>query len=996
MRNQDALFPIVKDDITFDTLLTQAKTVIEQQSGQCWSNTDEHDPGITLLEACCYGASDLAYRHSLPLTDLLTPRKEEQTSREGIFPKEFGPQQILTCGPITAEDYRRALLDLHSSDTANEKKESYFFFSDVQLIREPESERYKYWYNKEKREYSFTESPNSEQLTLRGNYWLYLIPSRKTEANNTLAQESLEAFLKNNRNLGESVSKIIWLQPTDLLLQIDIQIEDDDKDIAAIFAEIYMTAEQMVLEKALRYTTQAMIAQGYSNETIFTGPYLHHGWIPELPQVRDYTHSTILNLSPLVNQLLAIKGIQSITQLTLKLNKEEKTISPLPGDNWSWEIAQGYYPRLWGNEPLTLITSPTSPLTITAKSGVKITASKQDVEKKIIVEPLIETQPKLLNWGKHRKVLDYYPVSNKLPAFYGLQTYAKTQHQVQLHQFMLPFEQMLANGCAELALLPKLLAFKQRGNIIHGVQWPFKINTIGYDVHQNVMTDLVKKLNNDAQINNDSSINEQNYTKELAILDYLLRYFGAQRAARSLTLNPQDFLSTQRGYLAQQPELTYQRNNIRIDKVSALQKRIAARLGLGGECFKEEPDLANLPFYLIEHRQLLPSKPNAKFDTEQQPDSLQVEGDQLKITQQGIAGRLLQGQVINLIIIEDDREFILRSQMITEVTGNIFSLSTRNSHDLEYNLNRVQQAFSQGNLLWRNSPVWLEDMDYQLVYASEAYQSGTDNERWITSSTQSPFPAMIKIGDEITLKYVITPSGPSKKTLLNTDSSSDYELKAHVVKFDHIKGLILIKRNSNSQDDFPPEAKAWRYRWHFSNQQYAQIDRFSFVVSVVVNRQLIENNKIDPYKLEPWIKAEILAEFPIHLAMIIHWLSPEHFKDFASTYKRWQNNGAPLGDEAYKILETLTLGRLLSAANGIGSMRIATEQQRIEVIGESGAEWNTEVIASNQLSYVPYSERDINLNTILNKGSDKNILTENSHPQSKNDKIKNRFLLDKG
>ncbi|WP_340621944.1 hypothetical protein [Xenorhabdus siamensis] len=34
MNNQDALFPIVKDDIAFETLLAQAKTVIEQQSGQ--------------------------------------------------------------------------------------------------------------------------------------------------------------------------------------------------------------------------------------------------------------------------------------------------------------------------------------------------------------------------------------------------------------------------------------------------------------------------------------------------------------------------------------------------------------------------------------------------------------------------------------------------------------------------------------------------------------------------------------------------------------------------------------------------------------------------------------------------------------------------------------------------------------------------------------------------------------------------------------------------
>ncbi|PQQ35838.1 hypothetical protein C6H65_23600, partial [Photorhabdus luminescens] len=803
MDNQDALFPTVKDDIAFETLLTQAKTVVEQQSGQLWSNTAENDPGITLLEAGCYGASDLAYRHSLPLRDLLTPEKQEQTSNDGIFPQEFGPQQMLTCGPITAEDYRRALLDLHSSNNINDKSEGYFFFNDVQLVREPESERYQYWYNKQKREYSFIQTPDSQQLTLRGNYWLYLLPSRETEADKVLAQQSLAAFLKNNRNLGESVSKIIWLQPTDFLLQLDIELDDDVRDIADIFAKVYMTTAQMILATPLRYTTQAMKELGYSNEEIFAGPYLHHGWIPELPAAKDYTKPTELKLSHLANRLLAIPGVQSITQLVL--GKHDENISPLADDNWSWTIAQRYYPRLWGNDPLGLISSPASPLTITAKGGVKVAVSKQDIASKVITEPLIETQPELLNWGKHRKVLDYYPVSNKLPACYGLQTYAETQQQVHLHQFMLPFEQMLANGCAELAILPKLLAFKQRGNAVYGTQWPFKANTIGQKVHQEIMPNLIKQLNNDSQINNDDGIHRQNYAKELSILNYLLEYFGTHRAARPLTLDSLDFLSTQRGYLAQQPELTYQRNNIRVDKVSALQKRIAARIGLGEECFKDNPNLANLPFYLIEHRQLLPVKPDKKFDSEQKPDNLEIKSDpnvknhQLIITQKGTADQLFHGQVINLIIIEGDRKFILRGQMITDITGDAFSLNTRNSTDLERNLNRVEQAFKQGNLRWCNSPVWMEDMDYQLVYASDTYQTGTEDKRWITSSTQSPFPAMLEVNDEITLKYVITPDGPPTTILANSDSPTDYELKAQVVEFDRIKGRILIKKIPGQQ-----------------------------------------------------------------------------------------------------------------------------------------------------------------------------------------------------
>ncbi|PHM45266.1 hypothetical protein Xmau_00916 [Xenorhabdus mauleonii] len=961
MRNQDALFPLVKNDINFDTLLTQAKAFIAQQSGQKWTQLSENDPGITLLEACCYGISDLAYRHSLPLNDLLTPKSETQTAGDTIFPQEFGPQKMLSCGPITAEDYRRALLDLHSNDSVNkpieESSAGYFLFNDVQLIREPDTERYTYWYDKKKREYCFNSTSDSEMLALRGNYWLYLVPSRETETDRTLAQEILNTFLKNNRNLGEFVSKVIWLKPADLPLQMSLELDDEVSDIADIFAQIYMTTEYAVQAKPVRYTTESLREQGYNHEEIFSGPYLRHGWIPKLPQTKNYAGSTTLNLSHLVNQLLAIKGVKNITRLVITPNEKNTLISPLPNDKWSWNIDQGHYPRLWGNNPITLIASSKSPLKITVKGGVAVRVTQQQIEEKIVSLPLINTQPVVLHRGRHRKVRDYYPVSNKLPACYGLQRYASSKPQEQLHQFMLPFEQMLANGCAELDLLPELLAFKQRGNHVYGTQWPFKTDTVNQHAHQKIMPDLINKLAHDTQIENTQGINEKNYAKELAILNYLLSYFGAQRAIRPLITDPQDFLSTQRGYLAQQPELTYQRNNIRIDKVSALQKRIAARIGLGGECFSENPDLAKLPFYLIEHRQLLPIKPDKAFDTKQKPEALEQRGELLIFTQQGIADRLLQGQVINLIFPDGGSTHILRGQMITDVSGDTFSLTIKNSADLERNLSRIEAAFKDGNLNWLNSPIWLEDMDYQLVYASEKEQCLADDERWITSSAQSPFPAMVEEDDEITLQYKITPSGPGKYFVpANPVNNGDgFQLKARVVKFDRIQGKILIKRDKASTHAFPVEAEAWRYHWYFSNAKYALADRFSFVVSVVINRQLIEKEGVDLHKLESWVKTEILAEFPAHISMVIHWLSPDQFKNFARTYQRWQNNGAPLGDEAYRILETLNLGRLPSAAIGIGNMRIATTAQRIEVIGDSGTQWNEEKITNNQLNYVPYT-----------------------------------------
>ncbi|PHM49296.1 hypothetical protein [Xenorhabdus miraniensis] len=959
MNNQDALFHSVKDDIHFDTLLEQAHQVVEQQAGKLWSDTAEHDPGITFLEGLSYGVSDLAYRHTLPLTDLLTPAPNQQKQQDGIFPAEFGPHNTLTCGPITTDDYRKALLDLHSSDWAEEASESEqdkgdFLFRNVQLVREPETQRYAYWYDATKREYSFVERKEAKKFTLRGNYWLYLEPTRRTQENLTTADQQLKDFLTQNRNIGESVSQIIWSEPVDFPLLLDIELDDDVQDIAGIFAAVYSTAEQYLMPEAQRYHTETLQDAGMRNDEIFEGPQLKHGWIPELQTARDYTKPIILNLSRLVNKLLEIKGIQNVNRLRLDDSFDKTLIEPIKEDSWSWSIKEGYYPRLWGKDPLHQLAQHDGPLRVIAKGGISVTVSEQQIRDSLPNSPLIQNKPVVLAYGQHRNVGRYYPVSNTLPACYELQQPLSESEHAQrlrsLHQFMLPFEQLLACGCQQIAMLPKLLAFKREGYEVWGDQWPFKPDSVNDDAHQNYASAL-KELLKEIALDSDH---------ELDIVNYLLGYFGTQRAPRTFTTPIDDFRAVQQGYLAQQPTLTYHRANIRIDQVSSLQKRIAARMGLGNELFKPEPDLSQLPFYLVEHRALLPIKPNSQFDKEQQPDSVTEEKDAqtgqhyVVIKQAGIDGKLTQGQVINLVLYEGEQgktRFTVRGQMIVKAEGDQFWLDVGNSSQLEYNLERVMAAAKAKKLRWQNSVVWMEDMNYRLAYDSDQSQNDSplpDNQRRLTRTAQTPFPSLIAVGNEITLTKNLGLVGVTQEY---ADESE--KLYAKVVSFDRIKGTLIIERQGNSTLTFPAPEEAWRYSWHFSGEEYEKTDRFSFVISVVVNSDLIKVPGVDPYKLEEWVKETILTEFPAHISMIIHWMDREPFLNFGNTYQRWQNNGTPLGDAAYSILENLTLGKLPSSLKGIGTMRIATPNQREEVVGKNNDQWNTNKIIQNELFYVP-------------------------------------------
>lgn len=958
MSKENALFPAVKDAIVFEALWQQAHEKVTALSGEVWTDTGDHDPGVTLLQSATWNCSDLSYRASLPLNDLLTHQ-----DRNTLFPEEFGPEQVLTCNTVTAEDYRRALLDLHSSDIkALDTPGQDFLLSDVSLTQEPEAHRFHWWYNAEKREYSFTEPTvtqpeDKKTLSLRGNLWLTLVPTRYTQSlsaeNRAVVEQYLTAFLAAHRNLGEAVSRIIWLQPATFSPRMTIELADNIGDINQVAAQIYQVTDAFLRPAVARYTTEQRRALGDADDAIFEGPRLKHGWQQTAPS-QITSGGYVLNLGPLVNLLLAVPGVASLS--TLSVDKGDGHITAVTGDNWRWQVADGYYPLLWGAAPLSLLAGDDSPLTLVSKGGIRNTLDREAMARYLTQADLIVTTPTVLPAGRFRDQTGYIPVGQRLPECYALQQPdAVIDDQMRaVHQFLLPVDQLLADGSAELAQLPTLLAFKDRGDAIRGTRWPYTNAMVQQAIHQPYAETLEAMAQEDAAIfTQDKQPVGANFARELDFLQSLLGYFGTQRAALPLTLDLPDFLATQRAYLAQQPALGYDRINIRIDQVSALQKRIAARIGLGSTCFADNPNLSQLPFYLIEHRQLLPQTPDSTFDNEQTPSGFAVAEPAITLTQAGSASKVVQGQLIDLIAIEEGSRLHVSRLLVIATDGDSFTVSTENSQQLHNTLSRLQAAWASHNLRWQNSNVWLQDMDYRLNYAEAKLQPANQQQRLLTSNAQSPYPAMVSVGDVIVLRPAgLQFSQPGAKADRASTVDADWQLEATVEAVDPIAGTLLIEKAANSTEDFPSEETSYRYQWAFSDSNYATTDRFSFVVSAVLNRRLIESPNIVPDQLVAWVQETIMAEFPAHVSLINHWLDDATFNNFGATYARWQNSGMPLGDDAFALMQMLTLGHLPVTQLDIGLMRIATEAQRTEVVGD-GSQWNEDVILREELFYVP-------------------------------------------
>lgn len=903
----------VQPSIHYDQLWQQALSDLDCYAKGTWSDTADHDPGVTLLQGFSYAVSDLGYRHTLPLTDLLTP---VQQSGEGLFPTSFGPDRTLTGSPVTVDDYRRAILDLRSS---NDDSGS-FYFRDVQvlLVDEQYDYNYGYWYDADNREFIFrrgTSTCASPQLfILKGMYKLLVELNRGVSQAD--AEPVLQAFLANNRNVCEWFGPVTWVQPQDVSVQLLIELEDDFVDTPQLLADIYTTLESFLSPQAKRFSAAQLSTQGLSNEQIYQGPRLQHGWITELPAPQDYSTGFTLNINPLVNQLLAMDGVKYL-----------KTLGFMNA-GWTFSLPAGVSVRLWGADPLQVLADGVQVQLM--KRGQQLKATKAAIEQALPSTAVINESPVVFPYGRYRNPGRYYPVSDTIPPCYGLQQTPAEAAAQQLYQFLLPFEQLLANGCDQLASLPRLLAFDRsatEGAQVIGGQWPFVPGALANAVHAGYSDALKQWIQQQCQ----------DYNQELSIIEYLLGYFGDNRSDRTLLdVSDDDFLTIQQGYLKQHSELGYARNQFSKAEISALQRRIAARLGVAKQLFVDTPDtdVTELPFYLMENISLMPQEPDPRYDNLQPVDAIAVETTDttswLILTLDAQVTGLQPGLLIDLTILSDNNDPYVITGMVTNVVANTVYLDLNDNVQLQSSLPQLTEAQNQKTLRWSNSALWLRDMTYNLTYVSG--QATDTTLPWIKAE---PLPRNLQENETIAI-YLESTTG-------NHDSVMTH---AKVIKVNAIASEFQIQWQSGPA--LPTPDDQLQYLWHVEAPQAT--DRFSFNVSVVFNRNLLANTN-DPYMIDAWVKKVIQDELPCHVTASVLWLSEDAFNDFSWAYTRWQTmKHGQLGLLSYYLMKSLALGLPPEGAQGINAMRIATQQQQTSA---TQPDWNFDYIKTHMLLYTP-------------------------------------------
>ena len=94
----------------YELLRQEGINYIQMVAGKVWTDFNAHDPGVTILEVLCYAITDLGYRASYDIKDLIAP--DPDSSEDPAVRDFFTAAEILPSAPVTANDYRKLMIDV--------------------------------------------------------------------------------------------------------------------------------------------------------------------------------------------------------------------------------------------------------------------------------------------------------------------------------------------------------------------------------------------------------------------------------------------------------------------------------------------------------------------------------------------------------------------------------------------------------------------------------------------------------------------------------------------------------------------------------------------------------------------------------------------------------------------------------------------------------------------------------------------------------------------
>jgi|GEM_PF-7046179 len=471
----------------WSALRTAGLAYVEQYAHDTWTDYNEHDPGITLLELLCYAITDLSARTALPVADVLRSALPSDAALVAAFTTA---NTALTTHPITVMDYRRLLLDVAGVRNAwlLPVNGSNLVSSGLPTGIQPPIDKKPYeWVRNESTSLgSQNLAQGAYRVSQQGLYiitveidqdWVeaelkqLMISAGTPNATPTLQQRNtIHADIRarvferyrSYRNLGEDCLSVADASAGTFNVSMETSIDiSPEADPVEVEAAVLLAVEQYLAPAVPRYSLEELLAmtdadgQPIPVEELLEGPLPTRGFTrPSDVQASDY-RSTVY-VSDVMSVVLAVPGVIAVRSLSL--NGEPWQLSNVINPDTEDEYISDSIFKL-------IHSTPTAERPAVFQNRTQVIPDAALVKERYtqLRAERVHTQQKTVSLlapppGTPHDLTTYRPLALDLPATYGVapaglpaNASVERRHLArQLQAYLLIFDQLLTNFLQQL------------------------------------------------------------------------------------------------------------------------------------------------------------------------------------------------------------------------------------------------------------------------------------------------------------------------------------------------------------------------------------------------------------------------------------------------------------------------------------------------------------------------------------------------------------------
>ncbi|QGY47048.1 hypothetical protein GM418_26310 [Maribellus comscasis] len=435
------------DDLDYEFLRKKGQEYIEQLSGNIWTDYNEHDPGITILEMLSYAITDLGLRLDMPIENILAPENE---TAQKIGEQFFPASDILPTKPVNELDYRKLFIDLDGV------KNCWLETFDKTVYVDCKNDKLSY--NSE--DFTSTHPDFKKEFKLKGLYSIVVDYAEEitTKVKEKEVNKQIEKLYHANRNLCEDLIDIYRVGEHKIAVCASIELfPETDEEL--VHANVLRALDHYFSPSVKFYSLKQMISKGYATDEIFEGPFLTNGFI-DTKELEAASLRTEVRLSDIIQLIMAVDGVKNIKEISINncADAEDET------DNWLICVEEGKKPALCSDSAFSYYKGVLPVNVNQTKVQSYLDAIKQ-AEKdeqelaKIGMEPEIP-EGLYLNTGETTTIQNDFPDTYGIGRA-GLPPHVSIQRKSQAKQlkgYLLFFDQILASYFAHLVKIKDLLS----------------------------------------------------------------------------------------------------------------------------------------------------------------------------------------------------------------------------------------------------------------------------------------------------------------------------------------------------------------------------------------------------------------------------------------------------------------------------------------------------------------------------------------------------------